>query len=275
MDLVRHLRLFVAVAEHRHFGHAAVALGMTQPPVSQGVQRLERTLQQRLFDRSARGVSLTGAGHALLPSARAVLDQSDGLIESARRWRPVSSLRVGLAEDLDGWIPSITARLASRGHDVLPLLAGTTDLVNQMREGDLDLAVVRHPALLDGVHGREVVLLASQVDTESLLRHRMPVAVPPRRHHPAAHDQLVDALLRLGHPGTCVELSTAAERAAWAAARRAVEWKPAPVGVASSCLELPPLRYRLITPSPDARQGDHDHDAIARCVEQTLRGEPG
>jgi len=274
VDLVRHLRFFVAVAEHRHFGHAAVALGMTQPPVSQGIQRLESELEQRLFDRSARGVTLTGAGQSILPAARAVLDQADGLVESARRWRPVRPLRLGLAEDLQDRIPSTTANLASRGHDVLPLVAGSTDLVTQMRDGGLDLAVVRHPALLDGVQGREVVLLASRADTAALLEQRLPVAVPPRRHHPAAHDQFIDSLLRLGHPGTCVELPTAAERAAWTAARRAVGWTPAPVGAGPSSPELPPLRYRVIIPLPGARHGDLDHEALAGALQEALKEAP-
>lgn len=272
MDLLRHLQLFVAVAEHRHFGQAAVALGMTQPPVSQGVKRLEVELEQRLFDRSARGVDLTPAGEALLPAARTVLEQAGTFVESARRWRPVRPLRLGLAEDLGSRLAPATAALAARGHDVLPLVAGSTDLLADLRRRRLDLAVVRHPALLDGLRGLGVVLLDSRVDLEALLDRRLPVAVPPRRHHPAAHDQLVDALLRLGHPGTCVELPTAAERAAWAAAGRATEWLPAPAGTGSSAPDLPPMRFRVVVPLPGEREGDLDHEALASVLEQALAG---
>ena len=270
MDLLRHLRFFVAVADHRHFGHAAVALGVTQPPVSQGIKRLELDLEQRLFDRSARGVTLTGAGHAFLPTARALLEQAETFVESTRRWFPVRPLRLGLAEDLHDRISSTTAGLASQGHDVLPLVAGSTDLVTHMRERRLDLAVVRHPAVHDGVQGRGIVLLASRVNTRALLEQRLPMAVPPRGHHPAAHDQFIDSLLRLGHPGTCVELPTAAERAAWAAARRVTEWTPAPIGTGPSAPDLPPLRYRVIIPLPGERDGDLDHEALATVVHKVL-----
>lgn len=274
---MRHLRFFSAVAEHRHFGHAASALGMTQPPVSQGIQRLEAHLGQRLFDRDARGVRLTAAGDALLPRARALLEAADELISSAHRWRPHTRFRLGLAGDLEDAVPSILTGLAAGGWDLEPTIAGTVNLVSCLRGEELDAAVIRHPAVVDGLRAGEVISLATRIVPPQppgarLRDQALPLVVAPRSHHPAVHDQLVDSLRRAGHSGAVLQAGTETERRAWAAAGQG--WRLALGGEAGRSPEgLPPFRVRVVTPTPADRRVGLDHDAVVAALEELLRGQ--
>jgi len=76
---LRPLRQFAVLAEELHFGRAAARLNMTQPPLSQAMQALERELGAPLFVRSQRSVALSPAGQALLPQVRRLLQQADAL----------------------------------------------------------------------------------------------------------------------------------------------------------------------------------------------------
>lgn len=146
MDL-HSLQAFIQVAEQGSFSRAAEALFISQPAVSKRIASLEEQLNQRLFDRIGRSITLTQAGFALLPRARKLLVE----LEDTRR------LLANLSGEIQG--PLILATSHHIGlHRLPPLLKNFTQLYPQVKldmrfqdseqaytgviSGDLELAIV-------------------------------------------------------------------------------------------------------------------------------------
>lgn len=268
--MLRHLRFFTAVADARHFGDASRDLGMTQPPLSQGIQRLERKLGVRLFERDARSVRITAAGQALLPAARDLLRLEEEFVAQAKDLEVPNQVRLGLAGDLDDLVTDLVSATVSIGAEIAPTIAGSVELVDLMREGMLDIAVVRHPGVFDGLRSGPVLVVPTHLEptiSNATIAHTaLPVAVAPRHHQPPAHHQLVDALRRIGHSGAVLEAADSSQRRALAAAGVAVRLAPgAPYD--ASC---PPLRMRVVMPLPANQRPGVDHDAVQAALEQVL-----
>ncbi|WP_126172987.1 LysR family transcriptional regulator [Altericroceibacterium xinjiangense] len=101
------LRIFLAVADEGSFNAAARKLGRALSVISYGVAALESQLGLSLFHREgSRRPELTEAGRALLADARAVVDESAGLVARARGIRQGLETEVSLAVDV--MVPSKT-----------------------------------------------------------------------------------------------------------------------------------------------------------------------
>jgi LysR family transcriptional regulator, benzoate and cis,cis-muconate-responsive activator of ben and cat genes len=81
---IRQLKNFIAVAEERNIGRAAVRVHLTQPPLTRQIHALENDLGVSLFTRTPRGVDLTQAGEALLKDARSICGLADQAAERAQ-----------------------------------------------------------------------------------------------------------------------------------------------------------------------------------------------
>ncbi|MFD0065379.1 MULTISPECIES: LysR family transcriptional regulator [unclassified Streptomyces] len=136
---LRQVRYFVAVAEELNFGRAADRLLIAGPSLSQQIKALERDLGVRLFDRDRRSVTLTQAGAALLPHARALLDHADDLRQRAATIAGSEPVRLGYVS----WLPpDLTTRTSAvaRVH-VDTWVAPSHTQAARVADGSLDLAV--------------------------------------------------------------------------------------------------------------------------------------
>jgi DNA-binding transcriptional LysR family regulator len=91
------LRLFEAAGRHLSFKDAAAELNVTPSAVSHAVHGLEAWLDCRLFERPPRGLQLTAAGQAYLPSVRAALDLISSASAALPRRRSRERLAVSVA----------------------------------------------------------------------------------------------------------------------------------------------------------------------------------
>lgn len=123
MDLLAHLRCFVAVAEERHFGRAAQRLHLTQPALSRTIARLERTLGAQLFERTSRTVRLSSAGEVLLADAEHLVDRADHFLDTAAQARrgEIGTIRAGLPLGLPAPTVAALARTFRERHPTVNL----------------------------------------------------------------------------------------------------------------------------------------------------------
>jgi len=197
---LRQLEYFVAVAKHRHFGRAAEAAYVSQPALSQQVQRLEAELGIALLRRTSRGVELTPAGEDLLAraetilaevtKARGAMDEHAGVVRGAVRVAATTADALHLPDVLAAFHrehPGV--RLALRH-------ASASEVLALLRRGAVDLAVLSLAG--ESVDGLTVTALA-----EEPLRA---IAPPdePFRAVTVALDDLRGRPFVLGEPGTAL-----------------------------------------------------------------------
>lgn len=157
---LRQLEAFVAVAEEGAFTRAADRLGIVQPAVSQAVRRLEDELGLTLFERSSRRVTLTGAGEAFLPHARAVLDRLAQAQRAAHELAVGHSGVVRLASSGGAWDVAHTLlaeyRVAHPAVRVELQPPSRTPKLQAILDGELDAALVHSAPRTPGLAFTEV-----------------------------------------------------------------------------------------------------------------------
>ena len=204
-------RQFLAVAEELHFGRAAQRLHMTQPPLTQAIAQLERSLGVPLFERTSRHVALTPAGDALVPQVRDLLARAAALPEHARAAASGELGRVRLAfvstigfTQLPLWVREFLARTPGVS---LELVEATSDVqMEGFERGHIDAGLMLHapgqaPVGLERLTvGQESMVLAlpSKHPLAKVEKLRLvdvltePLVLFPRRIMPSLHDALME-----------------------------------------------------------------------------------
>ena len=153
---VQQLAYLVAVADHETFSEAAASLSVTTSALSQGLAELERRIGLPLFERQGRRQMLRDeVAEVLAYAKRVVADTRDlGRWVAAAKHGGVGRVRVGMI-DAAAVHHLHDAMTSFRRHqpevDFRLVVAPSGELLEQLRRGDLDLAVIVDPVATEGL----------------------------------------------------------------------------------------------------------------------------
>ena len=179
MMTLRQIRHFIAVAETGSISAAAQAVFISQSTLTLAIQQLEEEIGVRLFDRHAKGMTLTHQGHQFLRQAHLIL----ATVENAKRSLQQStdqvagSLTIGVTSLVAGYY---LADLINRFQRAFPNVK--TRVVEDERpyiehllvSGEIDVGVL----ILSNLEDRHA--LQTEVLTHSPHRLWLPAPPPPQ-----------------------------------------------------------------------------------------------
>lgn len=157
MITLRQLEFALAVAKHRHFKRAAEECNISQSALSLGIAELEKQLDTQIFERNNKQVLITPIGEELLDRAKRIFLEINDLTALAHHHQTPLTYPMTI-----GIIPTIAPFLLPK---VLPILGQqhpdfqinivekqTERLIEQVRHGHIDTAIVALPYAIEGLH---------------------------------------------------------------------------------------------------------------------------
>ncbi|WP_419175094.1 LysR family transcriptional regulator [Desulfosediminicola sp.] len=145
-DLNR-LRIFYYIYTHNSVSEAAREMNLSQPAVSQHLQKLERELKVQLFTRIHKKLVPTAAGHKLFTTIQPFLSDLPDILQGLRHPAdtPYGLLRIGVPYEFGrAYMPEICFSFRQKYPDVRfsIRLGEPVPLLNLLREGEIDFAVI-------------------------------------------------------------------------------------------------------------------------------------
>ncbi|AMS21887.1 LysR family transcriptional regulator [Pseudomonas synxantha] len=263
--LIRHLWLFLAVAEEQNFGRAAKRLGMSQPPLSEQIQILEQALKVTLFERSRRGARLTPVGAAILPAVRKFAEQLqrlelavDEAVAGQSGMLTIGAISTAMFDVLPGVIEQLKTQYPQLTVSVREI--DSVEAIPALEAGDIDLAFAR----LDGDFGASIrslpltedrLMVALPVDHPLASRKRIslaslatePLVMFSRNVSPVYFDSLIATCRASGFsPRVLHEVRSVASQIAFVSCGQGIALVPASLKkLAPSNVVLRPLSQKL------------------------------
>lgn len=170
---LQQLRYVLAVARTGNFSRAAEQCHVSQPSLSQQIQKLEEELGEPLFDRLRQRAQLTPVGAAFVHRARRILDEVESAGREAREAKELASgtVCVGALPTIAPYLlPAVVGRFAALfpGVQIVVQEDTTARMLVMLAEGEVDFAIVSLP------------ITDLRYDMETLFEEELLLAIPPR-----------------------------------------------------------------------------------------------
>lgn len=174
------LKIFVTVAEQKHFSRAAELLNLSQPGVSMHIRNLENEFETTLIHRSPKHVQLTEAGNILYIRAKQMLALYEEAKQEINELHNVvtGTLRIGASFTIGEYLlPKILAGYAHENPhvEIHTFISNTEEVLQSLRSNQIDIGLVE---------GRVVY---TDVDTKTFMEDEMKLIAPPS--HPLTREE--------------------------------------------------------------------------------------
>ncbi len=148
---------FISSSDTGSVTKAADEVHRTQSAVSMQMRRLEERIGKPLFEKDGRTNRLTDDGEKLLSYARRLIHLNRETLSAFDDRALEGAMRIGIPDDYaDRFLPEIMARFVRSNPrvELTVICEPTPGLVEQLKRGNLDLAIVTH----DGARGQSEVV---------------------------------------------------------------------------------------------------------------------
>lgn len=138
------LRSFVAIVDTGSMLNASEKVFVTQSALSLQIKRLEELLQQSLFHRDGRRLTLTPAGELMLDYSRKVLTLHDEAVAAVSAGQFSGPARIGMVQDFAEMLLSGMLGQFAELHpeaQIYSRIAGTAELLAQLERRQLDIVL--------------------------------------------------------------------------------------------------------------------------------------
>jgi LysR family transcriptional regulator, hydrogen peroxide-inducible genes activator len=151
------LRYLVAVADLRHFGHAAERCHVTQSTLSIQLRKLEDFLGVTLVERTSRQIDITPIGQRIVIRARRILEEADQICDLARQDEGLlaSGLKLGVIPTLSPYLFPLFLDALHRTYPQLRLILHedlTANLIEALGAYEVDVLLLALPPDVHGLH---------------------------------------------------------------------------------------------------------------------------